>query len=80
MLEDGCGEATRRVALPNAAFYRSQADAYCKLAQVIESGETVTSSGLILAEELRDLARQFNEEAERQLIVSVRPDQTPRRT
>ena len=54
--------------MPNAAFFRSQADAYCKLAQVIESGETVTSSGLVLAEELRDLARQYNEEAERQLI------------
>ena len=61
-------------ALPNASFYRSQADAYCKLAEVIESDETATASGLILAEELRGLAQQYNDEAERLLIVQVTPE------
>lgn len=60
--------------MPSAAFYRSQADAYCKLAQVIESSEPVTASGLILAEELRGLAQQYVGEAERLLIVGVKPE------
>lgn len=68
--------ATGRVALPNAAFFRSQADAYCKLAEVIETGEAVTASSLILAEELRGMAREYYAEAERLLIVEVKPDES----
>ena len=59
--------------MPNAAFFRSQADAYCKLADVIETGEAVTASGLILAEELRGLARDYYAQAERLLIGSGEP-------
>ena len=44
--------------MPNIAFYRSQAEAFCKLAEVIEAGGTVTPDGQLLAEELRELARQ----------------------
>ena len=60
--------------MPNAAFFRSQADAYCKLAEVNETGEAVTASGLILAEELRGLARDYYAQAERLLIESGEPD------
>lgn len=67
--------ATWRVALPSAAFFRSQADAYCKLADVIETGETATASSLILADELRGLAREYYAEAERLLIVEVKPEE-----
>ena len=61
--------------MPNVAFFRSQADAYCKLAEVIETGETVTASGLILAEELRGLARDYYAQAEQMLIVDAGPDE-----
>ena len=61
--------------MPNVAFFRSQADAYCKLAEVIETGETVTASSLILAEELRGLAREYYARAEQLLIVDVRPEE-----
>jgi hypothetical protein len=61
--------------VPNVAFFRSQADAYCKLAEVIETGEAVTASSLILAEELRGLAREYYAQAEQRLIVDVRPEE-----
>ena len=61
--------------MPSAAFFRSQADAYRKLADVIETGETVTTSSLILAEELRGLAREYYEQAERLLIVEIMPEE-----
>jgi hypothetical protein len=61
--------------LPSAAFFRSQADAYRKLAEVIETGEAVTTSSLILAEELRGLARDYYEQAEQLLIVEVGPEE-----
>ena len=67
------GVATGRVALPNAAFFRSQADAYCKLAEVIETGDVVTASGLILAEELRGLANEYYAQAERLLVDGGKP-------
>ena len=59
--------------MPTAAFFRTQADAYCKLAEVIETGEAVTASGLILVEELRGLARDYYAQAERLLIESGEP-------
>jgi hypothetical protein len=59
--------------LPNAAFFRTQADAYCRLAEVIETGEAVTTSSLILAEELRGLARDYHAQAERLLIENGEP-------
>ena len=68
--------ATGRVALPTAAFFRSQADAYCRLAEVIETGEVVTASSLVLAEELRGLARQYYAEAERLLIENPEPQES----
>ena len=51
--------------MPNAAFYRSQAEAFCKLAEAIEEGGAITPGGQILAEELRELARQYYAEAAR---------------